>query len=244
MLLLDWVSSRGKRHSVEANCRYLHVANLLPSPYELIYLLTMTINSAPNLDKMTQGNTVPIRVTVDTNVLDKNKLAMIHAAVGGKKVELADTTVTGRELEGTDITRPADTVVETGVWGESCWGEFVWGQSVQELFILGESHLNQAVLGSDSSSNRFEAILQVISSGTFPKQQKRSSLTRGQRRQMRDAMILEAHSREGRDIFVTDNVRDFILGKDGSNKRQTLEQICSTHIMTTDEFCTFCKTLP
>ncbi len=46
-------------------------------------------------------------------------------------------------------------------------------------------------------------------------------------------MILEAHSRDGRDVLVTQNTTDFI--KHG--RREQLEALCKTRIMTVDEFC-------
>lgn len=48
-------------------------------------------------------------------------------------------------------------------------------------------------------------------------------------------MILEAHARDGRDVLVTDDLKGFI-GPEGE-KRQRLERLCSTRIMTVDEFC-------
>jgi hypothetical protein len=47
-------------------------------------------------------------------------------------------------------------------------------------------------------------------------------------------MILEAHTRDGRDVLVSNDRRAFI-GKDGANRRQ-LEALCRTRIMTVDEF--------
>jgi hypothetical protein len=61
------------------------------------------------------------------------------------------------------------------------------------------------VLAGDDSPPRLEAILAIVSAGSFPKPGQRVSLTHGERRQLRDAMILEAHAREGRDVFVTND---------------------------------------
>lgn len=176
-----------------------------------------------------------LRVTVDTNVLDR-KLERIRQAVDGLKVEILPTTVTLRErrLE----TRPGDPVVhETGVWGESRWGDFVWGAStpVAKSFIWDESSFDDAVLMTDDGPALFDAILAIVGSGSFPPPGQRENLTVGQRRQLRDAMILEAHAREGRDVLVTDDVRGFV-GKDGE-KRRKLEALCQTRIMTVYEFC-------
>ncbi len=99
-----------------------------------------------------------------------------------------------------------------------------------------------AALGSDESTSRFEAILTVISNGSFPKPGRRGgSLSGGERRQLRDAMILEAHARESRDVLVSNDAKGFI-GNDGS-KRAKLEALCRTQIMTVDEFCAYASGL-
>jgi hypothetical protein len=64
-------------------------------------------------------------------------------------------------------------------------------------------------------------------------------LTPGQHNQLRDALILEAHVREKRDIFVTTDTRAFV--KHG--RRARLEALCSTRIMTVDEFCDYVASL-
>lgn len=176
-----------------------------------------------------------LRVTVDTNVLEGD-MRRIRDAVKGLDVEIALTTVTLRE-RGTTKPPEQSVVAETGVWNESRWGEFVWGPSppVFETLTLGESRLGMAALGSAESSQRFEAILAVTGNGSFPKPGERDELSEGERRQLRDAMILEPHAREARDILVSNDRRAFI-GKDGE-KRRRLEAICATRIMTVDEFC-------
>jgi hypothetical protein len=80
------------------------------------------------------------------------------------------------------------------VWGEPPWGEFLWAGANEEKM-------------SD-----LEAILKIISNGSFPKSGKRELLTDGQRNQLRDAIIFEAHVREKREIFVTTDRKAF-LGK-------------------------------
>jgi hypothetical protein len=182
-----------------------------------------------------------LRITVDTNVLDTERIARIREATEGLDVDIAPTTVTVRERPG----KPprGEAIPETAVWGESRYGEAVWGPSppVGETFTLGESRLGMAALGANESPSRFEAILAVISNGGFPKPGRREQLTTGERKQLRDAMILEAHAREGRDVLVSNDVRAFV-GKDGS-KRKTLEALCRTRIMTVDEFCSYAAEL-
>jgi len=176
------------------------------------------------------------RVTVDTNVLDQNKVARIHKAVEGLEVELAFTTVTERERPGSGLEfGVANPVPETLVWDESLWDEAVWGNQVYETLTVGESRVGSAALGGSDSPSRFEEILAIIADGSFPKRGERGALTVGERNQLRDAMILEAHARDGRDVLVTDDLKGFI-GPAGQ-KRQRLEALCSTRIMAVDEFC-------
>jgi hypothetical protein len=178
-------------------------------------------------------------VTADTNVLSSD-MRRLREAVEGLDVEIAPTTVTLRERGVTSLPSDDAVVSETGVWNESRWGEFVWGPSppVYETLTLGESRLGMAVLGGDDAPSRFEAILAIIGDGSFPKRGERDKLTDGQRRQLRDAMILEAHARDGRDVLVSNDVTAF-----GGEKRSRLEALCHTKIRTVDEVCREVATL-
>lgn len=182
-----------------------------------------------------------LRVTLDTNVLAPDELSGIEESTRGLPIELAYVTVSVRELEGSGISLPLgqDVVFETGVWGESRYGECVWGGPIGETFVLDESRLNEGILAADDDV--LESILWIISSGSFPAPRARGNLTAGERRQLRDAMILEAHWRERRDILLTDDAKAF-MGKDGS-RRKELERLCSTRIMNASEFRAFCDTL-
>jgi hypothetical protein len=71
------------------------------------------------------------------------------------------------------------------------------------------------------------------------KQGQRDDLSTGERRQLRDAMILQAHARDGRDILVCDDVKAF--GREGDDRGRKLEALCGTRIMTVDEFCGYAK---
>jgi len=66
-------------------------------------------------------------------------------------------------------------------------------------------------------------------------------ITKRYRSKRRDVMILMSHVRSGRDILVSGNSKDF--GCQGSSLRQQLEDLCSTQIMTLDEFCKHCDQL-
>ncbi len=150
-----------------------------------------------------------LRVTLDTGAVGPER-KRIEAACAGHEVDLANTTVTERELEGTKIAPLSKPILETGVWGESRWDTFVWGGDEPVL----------------------EMILDIIGD-PFPPPGQRDDLKEGRLRQLRDAMILEAHVREKRDIFVTTDATGFV--KHG--RREKLEALCSTLIMTVDEFC-------
>jgi len=153
-----------------------------------------------------------LRVTLDTNALDR--IDEIRMATAGLEIEIAVTTVTTREK--------ADA------------GQLV-GTQVYETAVLGESRLDTCVLGGDDAPSRLESILDTLSSRSFPPPGNREALAGGERRQLRDAMILEAHVRAGRDILVTQDLKAF--GGPGSPRRATLEATWKTEIMTVDEFC-------
>ncbi len=86
----------------------------------------------------------------------------------------------------------------------------------------------------------FERILDVMSSRSFPRPGHGSTLTEGERNQMRNAMIFCTRVREGRDIFVTDDVT---FGSEGSAQRQQLSALApQTKIMTLPEFERYCDT--
>lgn len=149
------------------------------------------------------------RVTLDTNVFPVDDLAEARG-----KFELVHVTVTGREVERAP---PHVHLEGTGRASETLW--------------LGESRLNESVLASESSPPVRE-ILDIISNGSFPAEPiEPSNLQPGQRRQLRDALIFEAHVRLGRDMFVTDD-GDFL--DDG--RREALERRFGTRILTRAEF--------
>ena len=149
-------------------------------------------------------------VTLDTSVADD-----LVSALPNDGFEVTIVSVTDRETEGTPFQvqlRRIPQVPETGVWDESRWDHSVWGS------------------GEDSEC--LDQALAIISNGSFPESAQRRSLSPGQRRQLRDAMILCAHVRQHRDIFVTNDLKGFI--KDG--RRDKLREAFSTRIMTRDEF--------
>ncbi len=181
-----------------------------------------------------------LRVTLDTGAVGPER-KRVEAACAGRDVELANTTVTERELRGKKIAPLSKPILETAVCGESHWDLSVWGgDPVEETLVLDETPLGAGVLAGDEARSLFERILEIIGDGGFPKPGKRDALTPGQHHQLRDAIAFEAHVREKRDIFVTNDRKHFI--RDG--RREQLAALGSTLIMTVDEFCDHVASAP
>lgn len=156
-------------------------------------------------------------VTLDTNTVDDAELVEAARLAG---FDVVQTTVTDRELESSGV--------------QSALAE---GGRLYEPFVLGESRLGFAALGSDSVANTFERLLRIVSNGSFPARDRRSNLSLGERRQLRDAMILATHIREGRSIFVTNDAKGFIHG----GRRELLEAEFGIRVITGPEFRKFCQ---
>jgi predicted nucleic acid-binding protein len=155
-----------------------------------------------------------ITITCDTNVRPVDELVK---AAGRLSCEFAAVSVSEREMEGTRFEvhlAPVGQVRETGVYGEARYG--------------------QAVYASEASASVLTQILEVLTDGSFP--DVRDHLSEGERRQLRDALILEAHIREGRDVFVTNDKKAFV----NHGKREKLEAAFSIRILTSQEFLDAC----
>jgi len=153
-----------------------------------------------------------ITVTLDTNILPAEDLV---AHLPRDRFEFAVVSVTDREVEAAaGLTAPPSVsrLPETAVWGESVWGGALWGGA--------------------SDGDCLERALVIIGDGSFPQPKRRDTLTEGQRRQLRDAMIFCAHVRAQRQIFLTDDSKGFVR----SGRRERLEQGFATRIMTRTEF--------
>ena len=151
-----------------------------------------------------------VTVTLDTNLLPADELVAKGVRLG---INFSIASVTERELGRDDPRVEVQNLVrtnETAVWDESEW--------------------DRAVFADESSRDRLEAILHIISNGSFP--QRRDALSEPQRRQLRDAMILEAHVRDGRSIFVTNDHKGFIR----HGRRERLESALGTRILSRVEF--------
>lgn len=156
-------------------------------------------------------------VTVDTNILPLNDLESL-AAEAGYALEII--SVTARELAGTDLLDAARNLGQT-----------------YETAMFGEAFFDGAVLGDIEHAGTLEEILKVISSGSFPAQADRDELTPPQRNQLRDALILQAHIRSGKRIFVTGDAKAYI--KHG--RRELFESRYRIAIYTKAEFLEHCQ---
>ena len=148
-------------------------------------------------------------VTLDTGAVEPHVVA--HAALLGYEVQVV--TVTAREVEGTTF--------EVGLRGM---------RKVPELAHWGESRWDQAIWGGPNTKGVVETALDIIASGSFPTN--RAALTVGQKHQLRDAMILEAHVRSGADLFVTGDARAYV----GHGRREALEERLAVRILLVHEF--------
>jgi hypothetical protein len=175
-------------------------------------------------------------VTLDTNATGAAVRATLEAACKSARadVEFAHTTVTDRETEATPFRTRGASLKEFPVYDESRYDAGLrYADPLTETWTLGESGLGEAALGDEDAPVKFEEILRIIGSGGFPT--KRELLTARQRRQVRDAMVLATHTRERRDVLVSDDVKHFI----GHGRRDALEALCRTRILTVEEFCSF-----
>ena len=151
----------------------------------------------------------PKKVTLDTSAVEPS--VKNHAALLGYEVQVV--TVTAREVAGTSFevsVGEIQLVSEVAHWDESKWDQAVWG-------------------GPDTKQVE-ETALDIIASGGFPKN--RAALTDKQRRQLRDAMILEAHVRSGADRFVTNDKKGFV----SHGKREAFQEQLGVRVLLVSEF--------
>ena len=164
-------------------------------------------------------------LTLDTNCIDHADLRAKAAEVGA---ELAAFSVSRNETSGSSFSvhlkavsvLPEQSVWKDGVWADGVWADRFW-KSGPDVAYMRED-------GSHIVGDPFEDVLSVISNRSFPPPDARKTLSAGQRRQYRDAMILALHAQHRRDIFVSGDERAFIA--DG--RRERLERMLGTRICT------------
>jgi hypothetical protein len=110
---------------------------------------------------------------------------------------------------------------------------------VAEAVVLSESPLGRAVCGSKEDAECLETALKLLSNGSFPLPGTRDHLSNGQRRQLRDAMILCAHVRAQHDVLASNDERAFI----NNGRRAKVEAHFRTRVMTVREFETHLTSL-
>ncbi|HEC09703.1 MAG TPA: hypothetical protein ENI86_09085 [Acidimicrobiales bacterium] len=175
-----------------------------------------------------------VTVTLDTNVLDGEFVSYLHrvARFAGLSLDVKTVTVNSRE-RGAELAPSVEVIPETTVWDESRWDESVWGGAVREP--VPETDLPDGKRPGNSApagpATLTEPILGILASGSFPPLGSRENLSPGQGRQLRDVMSLEAHAREGREVFITNDLKGFV----NHGRRNQLEELCHTRIVGRDE---------
>jgi len=154
-----------------------------------------------------------LKFTIDTNVLADEE---VIAKASVSQCDIAIVSVTEREAGSSRfqaVLKSMDgleTIPETLLWYEGGWGNSSWG--------------------SPESSEHLKKVLLIITNGSFPNN--RENLSDKQKRQLRDALIFQAHINAGRDIFVSNDRKAFI----NHGKRERLERSFQTKILSSDEF--------
>ena len=151
------------------------------------------------------------KVTLDTSAIDDLLSVKNHAARLGYEVQVVSTTL--GEVDGTSFQNSAECiprVLEVAQWGEARWGQAVWSGPDNRRVI--------------------KTALDIIASGGFPKN--RAELTENQKRQLRDARIIEAHVRSGATLFVTNDKRGFV----SHGRREAFQKQLGVQILLAPEF--------
>ena len=151
-----------------------------------------------------------LSITLDSSVIDDERILTLCKA---NDWDLARVSITDRETENTGFHVLLEPL-----------------NKISAIFICGESKLGDDILGSKHQADVFDTILDIISTKAFPKDH--SNLSKGEKMQRRNAMILQAHIRERRDVFITIDKKAFIKGE----LRAKLEDKFNVKIMTVCEF--------
>jgi len=150
------------------------------------------------------------KITIDTSVIPAEEIMTICK---NKGYEYTCISVTNRELEGTSFEEKLTDI-----------------PSAHEYGVYGEARYGSARYHSEESSNVLEEILSIISNGSFPKN--RDDLSQGYLHMLRDAIILQTHITDKRDIFITNDRRAFVKNE----LRKKLEDQFNIEILTKEEF--------
>jgi hypothetical protein len=169
-----------------------------------------------------------LTLTLDTNCIDH---VYLRAAAAAANAELATFSVSRKEMGNSSFAAhlrdiailPEQTVWADGFWADGFWVDRFWTSAIDVPYRLPS--------GIEMRGDPFEAIIGVVSNGSFSPRGQRKYLTDGQRRQFRDAMILSLHAQYRRDVFVTADKRAFI----NNGRCALLETMLLTRIRTPTE---------
>ncbi|HZQ42191.1 MAG TPA: hypothetical protein VFA99_03025 [Acidobacteriaceae bacterium] len=169
-----------------------------------------------------------LKLTLDTNCIENEGLHQMAVEVGA---ELAAFSVSRNETKGSGYEVylkyisiiPDQSVWKDGRWADGVWGDRSWNSGPNIVYARED--------GSTSLGDPFENVLGVISNHSFPPPEARKHLSKGQRRQFRDAMLLSLHAQHGRDIFVSRDKKAFV----NEGRRELLERMLATRICTPED---------
>lgn len=174
-------------------------------------------------------------VTVDTNLYEDKEILEIGRAL--PYIHLFSTKITEGEL-GKKVVMGFRTQTHFP-WSSKPWGhvEIIKNKAIPAILTVGRSTIGGTeVIVKEGLGNEFlKSILKIATNGSFRYPQDLSALTNGKKRQLNDALILQAHCNREHDIIVSNDMSFF--GRDKTNpKRSTLEKLCNTQIMSGAEF--------
>jgi hypothetical protein len=153
-----------------------------------------------------------LRVTLDTNTLP---LSSWLPAYADGAFDFAVVSVTTEETHGTSFAvhlSPLEQVEKHTAYGAGPYGDGPYGG------LVDRDCLRRA--------------LAIITNGGWSNPDIDEGLTQGQLNQRRDAEILCVHTREARDILVTNDISAFIR----HGRREQIEATFGTRVLTTAEF--------
>ncbi len=172
-------------------------------------------------------------VTVDTNLYQDKVIIELGKAL--PYLNIYATSVTETEV-GAKVVMGFQ--IGTAGWGEFAWGEvpIIPNKALPGVFTIGQSKIggNDRIAPDGMGTDFLQSILDVATTGSVQYLRDVNSPSKGIRNHIRDAKILQIHCVHGFNIFVSNDTSFF--GKPASTKREQLEALCNTKIMTGEEF--------
>lgn len=173
-------------------------------------------------------------VTVDTNLYQDPELIAIGRAL--PYIHLYATKVTEGEV-GKEVVMGYHQ--ESIMYGEAMWGEvnFQPNRAIPSVFTLDVSLLDgeDTLAGDDLPDDLMKKIFAISTNGSFQYPRDIHSVIKAQQNQYNDALILAAHCNRKHTILVSNDLKFF--GRDHEDERRNrLEVLCKTRIMSAEEF--------